>query len=148
MKFWCQNVWFWRCRNLKIKPWLQPQRDFTFFDIFEKYWKYHENGHQKVIKIHEKSTLGRSGVDFLSSEVDFGRASKKHEFSMPLKWLKKLTKSVRRSSRRRRVTNATSPMILLLAPWVPGAASRATRYKILEARNKVQRHMKHESWNI
>ena len=48
MNIWCKHGKSWRCRTWKIKPWLQPQLDYTFFDIFETDWKCRENWSKKL----------------------------------------------------------------------------------------------------
>ena len=64
------------------------------FRFFEKVEKLMENGGQKVMKIHEKSTLGRPWVDFLSSGVDFGRGRKIKDFWIAPRAAKNRLKSV------------------------------------------------------
>ena len=73
----------------------------TFAMFREKVEKTIKKGAQKVIKIHEKSTLGRHWVDFLTPWGDFGGCRKIIVLLIALGSAQKREKWSRKGSRNR-----------------------------------------------
>ena len=105
----------------------------------------------KSMKIGPKSDLEPTRVDCFSALWCFGARPKNHDFLMPLRWLKKSIKSIRKAPGG---VSAVNDRLLELA-GVPRAATRATRKEDKrkkkrgkEARGKggKEKVEKRESW--
>ena len=92
-----------------------------------------KKGAQKVIKIHDKSTLGRPWVDFLTPWGDFGGGRKIFRFLDRSRGGQKTIKIEPRAAKRRIRDFDPQEGCGQRGSGGPGAASRATRYEVLRS---------------